>query len=65
MTQLCAVGNHSSVMFCSQLADIYGNVMSVRLGSDKIVLVSGYKMVKEAIVAKAENFVYLSTYSTL
>ncbi|XP_070816897.1 cytochrome P450 2J1-like [Chaetodon trifascialis] len=39
------------------LADIYGNVFNVRLGGDKLVFVSGYKMVKEAIVAQAENFV--------
>ncbi|XP_047442830.1 uncharacterized protein LOC125009170 [Mugil cephalus] len=40
-----------------KLADVYGNVFSVRLGSEKMVLVSGYKMVKEAIVTQAENFV--------
>ncbi|KAA8590050.1 hypothetical protein FQN60_013415 [Etheostoma spectabile] len=32
-------------------------VFSVRLGSEKMVFVSGYKMVKEAIVTQAENFV--------
>ena len=44
-------------MCYSQLADIYGNVFSVRLGGEKMVFVSGYKMVKEAIVTQAENFV--------
>ncbi len=44
-------------MFCSQLADIHGKVFSVRLGSEKWVFVSGYKMVKEAIVMQADNFV--------
>uniref|UniRef100_G3PNK4 Cytochrome P450, family 2, subfamily N, polypeptide 13 n=1 Tax=Gasterosteus aculeatus aculeatus TaxID=481459 RepID=G3PNK4_GASAC len=39
------------------LADIYGNVFSVRLGRNKTVFVSGYKMVKEAIVTQADNFV--------
>lgn len=44
-------------MYCPQLADVYGNVFSIRLGSQKVVFVSGYKMVKEAIVTQAENFV--------
>lgn len=45
------------LMYFPQLADVYGNVFSVRLGSEKMVFVSGYKMVKEAIVTQAENFV--------
>lgn len=44
-------------MICWQLADVYGNVFSIRVGSDKMVFASGYKMVKEAIVAQADNFV--------
>lgn len=44
-------------MYCSQLADVYGNVFSIRLGGEKWVIASGYKMVKEAIVTQAENFV--------
>lgn len=43
--------------WCFQLADVYGNVFSVRLGSGKMVFVAGYKMVKEALVTQAENFV--------
>uniref|UniRef100_A0A667WLN9 Cytochrome P450, family 2, subfamily N, polypeptide 13 n=1 Tax=Myripristis murdjan TaxID=586833 RepID=A0A667WLN9_9TELE len=35
----------------------YGNVFSIRFGRDKMVFVCGYKMVKEAIVTQAENFV--------
>lgn len=43
---------------CSiQLANTYGKVLSVHFGSEKMVLVSGYKMVKEAVVTQAENFV--------
>ena len=32
-------------------------MFSLRLGIDKWVVVSGYKMVKEALVTQAENFV--------
>lgn len=44
-------------MFSSQLAELYGDVYSVRLGGDQMVFVCGYKMVKEAIVTQADNFV--------
>ena len=43
-------------MYCPQLADTFGSVFSVRLGSDKMVFACGYKMVKEAIVTQADNF---------
>ncbi|XP_072315673.1 cytochrome P450 2J6-like [Eucyclogobius newberryi] len=41
----------------SKLAEIYGNVFSFRFGSDKLVFVCGYKMVKEALVNQADIFV--------
>lgn len=44
-------------VYFAKLADNYGNVFSIRLGREKLVVVSGYKMVKEALVAQAENFV--------
>lgn len=44
-------------VYFTKLADVYGDVFSVRFGKDKFVCVSGYKMVKEAIVTQADNFV--------
>ncbi|KAI1892057.1 hypothetical protein AGOR_G00150060 [Albula goreensis] len=44
-------------IYLTKLAEVYGNVFSFRLGRDKIVLVTGYKMVKEALVTQAETFV--------
>ncbi|XP_054459075.1 cytochrome P450 2J6-like [Anoplopoma fimbria] len=52
-----SVDNKDQHIYFTKLADIYGNVFSVRLGGDKMVFVSGYKMVKEAIVTQADNFV--------
>uniref|UniRef100_A0A8C6UN01 Cytochrome P450, family 2, subfamily N, polypeptide 13 n=1 Tax=Neogobius melanostomus TaxID=47308 RepID=A0A8C6UN01_9GOBI len=40
-----------------QLAAVYGNVYCIRVGRDKSVFVCGFKMVKEALVTQAENFV--------
>ncbi|XP_013863516.1 cytochrome P450 2J6 [Austrofundulus limnaeus] len=43
--------------YFTKLAKIYGNVFKVRFGRDTIVVLFGYKTVKEAIVNQAENFV--------
>uniref|UniRef100_A0A8C9WC38 Cytochrome P450 2J2-like n=1 Tax=Scleropages formosus TaxID=113540 RepID=A0A8C9WC38_SCLFO len=41
----------------NKLAEKYGNIFSVRKSNEKIVFLSGYKMVKEALVSQGENFV--------
>lgn len=40
-----------------QLAKVYGKVFSLRVGSEKMIIVSGYKMVKEALVTQNDSFV--------
>ncbi|XP_029005206.1 cytochrome P450 2J2-like [Betta splendens] len=40
-----------------KLAEVYGPVFSLRRGSERMVLVSGYKMVKEALVNQLDSFV--------
>ncbi|KPP75387.1 cytochrome P450 2J6-like, partial [Scleropages formosus] len=44
-------------IYLTKLATVYGDVYSIRLGRGKTVFVTGYKMVKEALVTQAENFV--------
>ncbi|XP_072294782.1 cytochrome P450 2J2-like [Eucyclogobius newberryi] len=39
-----------------KLTEDYGPVFSLRRGSDKIVFVSGYKMVREALVSQLDSF---------
>ncbi|XP_053738887.1 cytochrome P450 2J2-like isoform X1 [Synchiropus splendidus] len=43
-------------IYLTKLAELYGNVFCMRLGRDKTVFVSGWKMVKEALVTQADNF---------
>ncbi|XP_030577735.1 cytochrome P450 2J2-like [Archocentrus centrarchus] len=40
-----------------ELAQKYGPVFSLRRGSERVVFVTGYKMVKEALVSQLDNFV--------
>ncbi|XP_051951821.1 cytochrome P450 2J2-like [Xyrauchen texanus] len=40
-----------------KLAEVYGNVFSLRVGSEKMVIVSGYKTVKEALLGQIDCFV--------
>ncbi|XP_068449179.1 cytochrome P450 2J4-like [Clinocottus analis] len=57
------VGNFFSMerkhpyIYFTKLADVYGKVFSVRLGGEKMVILSGYKILKEAFVTQADNFV--------
>ncbi|KAK5907366.1 hypothetical protein CesoFtcFv8_005226 [Champsocephalus esox] len=44
-------------IYLTKLADVFGNVFCIRLGRHKTVFVCGWKMVKEAIVTQADNFV--------
>ncbi|XP_053344701.1 cytochrome P450 2J2-like [Clarias gariepinus] len=39
-----------------KLAEKYGNVFCLRWGSEKTVFISGYKMVKEALVTQMDSF---------
>lgn len=43
-------------MFIIQVAAKFGNIFSLRVGYDKIVLVSGYEWVKEVLVTQGDNF---------
>jgi len=49
--------NSFILFFSFQLADVYGKVFSLRVGSDKMIIVSGYKMVKEALITQIDSFV--------
>ncbi|XP_060773502.1 cytochrome P450 2J2-like [Neoarius graeffei] len=40
----------------NKLSEKYGNIFSLRRGTTKIVYVSGYKMVKEALVIQEDSF---------
>ncbi|XP_062411737.1 cytochrome P450 2J2-like [Sardina pilchardus] len=40
----------------TKMAEVYGNIFALRLGREETVFVTGYKMVKEALVVQAENF---------
>ncbi|XP_051581250.1 cytochrome P450 2J4 [Myxocyprinus asiaticus] len=44
-------------IYLTKLGHAYNNIFSLRLGSDKMVIITGYKMVKETLVTQAENFV--------
>lgn len=45
-----------SVWIDPQFSKTYGSVFTVYFGPQKIVVLSGYKTVKEALVSRAEEF---------
>ncbi|XP_013766107.1 cytochrome P450 2J2-like [Pundamilia nyererei] len=51
------IGKKHLHLYFAELAEVYGNVFSFCFGSNKMVMISGYKMVKEALVTQADNFV--------
>ncbi|XP_063057368.1 cytochrome P450 2J2-like [Engraulis encrasicolus] len=44
-------------VYMRKLAEVYGDIFSLRLGHEETVVATGYKMVKEALVGQAEIFV--------
>lgn len=44
-------------IFAFQLTKVYGKIFSLRVGSEKMVVVSGYKLVKETLVEQNDGFV--------
>lgn len=47
---------NSDFAFLMQLAEKYGPVFSLRRGSQRMVFISGYKMVREALVNQLDSF---------
>uniref|UniRef100_A0A8C2ZZ39 Uncharacterized protein n=1 Tax=Cyclopterus lumpus TaxID=8103 RepID=A0A8C2ZZ39_CYCLU len=53
---LLSVDRKHPYVYFTNLSDVYGNVCSICLGGFKMVFVSGYKVVKEALATQADNF---------
>lgn len=43
--------------FCFQFAGKYGNIFSLRIFGGRVVVLNGYKTVREALVEKGEDFI--------
>ncbi|XP_062411726.1 cytochrome P450 2J2-like [Sardina pilchardus] len=54
---LLSIDSKQPHIYLTKLADVYGKIFALRLGREQTVFVTGYKMVKEALVVQAENFV--------
>lgn len=48
---------NDSPILCAQFAEKYGDVFSICLFGERIVIISGYKFTREALVQQGENFV--------
>uniref|UniRef100_W5KCU7 Cytochrome P450, family 2, subfamily N, polypeptide 13 n=1 Tax=Astyanax mexicanus TaxID=7994 RepID=W5KCU7_ASTMX len=44
-------------IYLTKLGKAYNNIFSMRIGQQKMILLTGYKMVKEALVNQTDNFV--------
>lgn len=43
-------------LFCAQFAEKYGKVFSLSLFGGRIVVINGYKLVREALVEKGQDY---------
>ena len=52
--QLSVKQKHPSAL-CVQFAEKYGNIFSLRIMGGRVVVINGYKHVREALVQKGED----------
>ncbi|XP_065113138.1 cytochrome P450 2N13 [Paramisgurnus dabryanus] len=51
------IDSKSPHIYLTKLGHAYNNIFSLRFGRDRVVCITGYKMIKEALVTQAQNFV--------
>lgn len=49
--------NEGKYLLCVQFAGKYGKVFSLRLFGGRIVVINGYKLVRETLIEQGENFI--------